>query len=62
MRPQISRVWKITFAEVTRFGVKFVVSLESQWATAGILIKYPGENNNIINIGKTKYQTKLRME
>jgi len=51
-----------TFAQVTREGVKFVVSFESQWGTAGILTKNPGEKIYIIKIGKIKYQTKLRIE
>jgi hypothetical protein len=47
--------------QVTREGVKFVVSFESQWGTAGILIKNPGENIYIINIGKIKYHAKFRI-
>ena len=47
--------------QVTREGVKLVVSFESQWGTAGILTKCPGENMYIINIGKIKYQVKFRI-
>lgn len=51
-----------TFAHVTLLGVKLLVSFESQWGTAGILIRKPGVKIYIIKMGNMKYHTKFRIE